>query len=500
MDDISWRLGLDASPAAREMRTFEAKVSAFGKGLVATWQKVGATIGGVGLIAGVKRLTDFTDRLQGTSEALDVSTDFLQTFSFAASQSSSSSAIAIKGLERLSNKIGQAREGNKDAISSFEKYGIALRDVNGNARSTEDVIKDIADLMQQTSDGTLRAAIAFDLLGKGSTSLIPLLRGGADGLEEFSKRVNKLSTSDLAAVNKLKDQFDALGNSIMVAAGKFFSVFPLIGSPGLKSPKAPATPETNEAQKRIDEYAAKMASFKRTIEMEEQFEKEEEAFYKQKIKEETEIGRIVEQTAELKRKGDQESLTLTEQLNELAFERGLLDTHNAKTLLEDAKKQLDIEKKNAEIAAKAKEIEDARTRAIAEQVRLTNEYGQARARIANLEAGLKTAKEDRSRLTLEELAALDPRFASGRFQQEILTAQRIQDLEVEANAFAGRNTPYSERLFGQADQLRSGLTSLTSRERDPWGDMGKSISESRDLLESIEAALTDNGIVVRNAR
>lgn len=126
---------------------------------------------------------------------------------------------------------------------------------------------------------------------------------------------------------------------------------------------------------------------------------------------------------------------------------------------------------------------------------------------ADAVSDLQTAKGDRSRFSLQELASLPVNMqfdrlggfmgsnVTGDMANQIQTARNIQQMEARAKKLseAGKFDD-SQTLLDKADKLRSGLSALTDKERFPFKSMEKSIMEQTDTLKELLRKADEEGI------
>jgi hypothetical protein len=176
-----------------------------------------ALVGAVGigsLVEMGKNAVESVGSLGELASQLGVTTDTLQTFSYAATQVGLSQDELRAGLSKLTKTIGEASIGNKTAIDSFNQFGIKILDAQGNVRSTDAVIRDIADAMKGLSDPAQRAALATELMGKAGQKLIPFLQDGSAGLDDMVQKAKDLGLvfdeSTIRAADEAADKLQTL--------------------------------------------------------------------------------------------------------------------------------------------------------------------------------------------------------------------------------------------------------------------------------------------------
>lgn len=191
-------------------RNIQRKLSGIGKVLGTTF---GLSIAGAitGIVAGVNSAIDRMDSLRDASIRLGVGVETLSAYSFAAEQLGTDIDSLGKGFKILAKNVADAGEG-KGKAPIFEALGISLKDAEGNLRSLEDLIPDIANAFKQLEDGTQKAALAQELFGKSGLDLIEFLDQGADGLKGFTDKARELGlVIDQDAADKADEFNDLLG-------------------------------------------------------------------------------------------------------------------------------------------------------------------------------------------------------------------------------------------------------------------------------------------------
>jgi hypothetical protein len=101
----------------------------------------------------------------------------------------------------FSKNIRGAEQGSKAAAGAFSALGISQKQLAG--LNTEQAINAVADAFQNLPDGADKAALAQQLFGRQSRSLLPLLNSGSEGIREQQKAMADAGlTMDEAGVKK----------------------------------------------------------------------------------------------------------------------------------------------------------------------------------------------------------------------------------------------------------------------------------------------------------
>ena len=197
-----------AQGASRALSLLAPIVSAFSVGALARFARSAVdAVGGLGELA----------------DQAGVSTDALQAFQFAAAQAGLSADELQRGLQTLTRRIGDAMTGSKEAQAAFERLGIAFRDSYGNARATESVLRDLADVVRNIENPAERAAAATALLSdRLGHRFIPLLAQGGAGLRDLAEqaiRFGAVADAELIArADEASDKIAALEQSFSTLA------------------------------------------------------------------------------------------------------------------------------------------------------------------------------------------------------------------------------------------------------------------------------------------
>jgi hypothetical protein len=120
------------------------------------------------------------------------------------------------GMEKLAKNAAAAAAGNKQAAAGFAAIGVSLKDSNGNLKSTDLLLEDVAKKFTGYADGASKTALAQELFGKAGANLIPML--------------NELGEKGLAGVTKQAEQFGAvISGDAAKAANEFNDSITILG-------------------------------------------------------------------------------------------------------------------------------------------------------------------------------------------------------------------------------------------------------------------------------
>jgi hypothetical protein len=152
---------------------------------------VGALLG-ESLLRKGKEALEFAGNIQFMANQIGVSTGFLQKFNYAAGQFGVSNEVAGTALTRFTRTIGEAANGNKQAIDLFDRLGVKIRDQNGNVRAAEAIYQDFANGLKKVDSPAQRVADTMQAMGRQAASLTPLVAQGADGFNDLARAAEQL--------------------------------------------------------------------------------------------------------------------------------------------------------------------------------------------------------------------------------------------------------------------------------------------------------------------
>lgn len=165
---------------------------------------------------------------------------------------------------------------------------------------------------------------------------------------------------------------------------------------------------------------------------------------------------------------------------------------------------LDLQKRELELQQRITQLEkqqaDAAKRKSEQANRIAKQLVSAGQGVEKAKADYQTQLADRSGFTLGEVAA------GKTTQSEKAAARRILSYEARARRVRSMKDfrdpsgklvsgeEYANQLISKADQLRKGIGSLTSKEKDPMAEAAEAIKKSEEHLASIDTKLTPEEI------
>lgn len=220
-----------ANPESKFVITAEDRATA-------TLKKVSAEFGGLGraaisaastltafggalslgaLVAQVKSVADLQDRFGKLAQQTGIGVQSLTELDYAAKLSDVSTEDLSTGITRLTSKMGDVAQGSKEAAAVFDSLGVKVKNNDGTLRSSEEVLKDIAQRFSEFADGSTKTAYAVEIFGRSGAKLIPMLNSGRDGLAEMADEARSLGVvfdeKAAKAAERFNDNLTRLGQA-----------------------------------------------------------------------------------------------------------------------------------------------------------------------------------------------------------------------------------------------------------------------------------------------
>lgn len=192
----------------------------FGKSItnVTNMFKTLAAVAGIGSMAGfIKESINAADEIGKMAQKVGLSVQELSALKYAGSLADVSMEQLGVGVKQLSKNIVEAESGSKAQTAAFKALSIEIKNNDGNLKSNNQILTEVADRFSKLEDGTAKTAIAMKIFGKSGADMIPLLNSGADGLADMRKEAEKLGVildeKTTKAAEKFNDDLTRLATS-----------------------------------------------------------------------------------------------------------------------------------------------------------------------------------------------------------------------------------------------------------------------------------------------
>lgn len=213
-DDLNRKLKL----AQRSVKDFASEAQGVAQSVGAPFAAVAGAVG-FSLQSAVTGFAQAGDGLDKMSSRLGISAVKLQEWSFAATHAGAAPEDLEDALKDLSEKIAEVAGGDTgDAAQLFSALGISVKDASGKIRPASDIFEEVADAIQRNEDPALRTKMAMVLMGDSGRKLIPMLSGGAQGLDDMAKQARDLglvmNEDAVAGAAQMTDHIDDMKASV----------------------------------------------------------------------------------------------------------------------------------------------------------------------------------------------------------------------------------------------------------------------------------------------
>ncbi len=146
---------------------------------------------GAAIFAMAKSTATAYDSVQKLSDQLGISTEFISSYSFAADIAGIKQQTFTKSIQMLQVRIGEASRGIGEGKDAFEALGVELVKTNGELKTSEDLLPDLAEAFHNMSNATERAEAASKIFGQRGISMLQMFKDGKEGLAEMTEEAEK---------------------------------------------------------------------------------------------------------------------------------------------------------------------------------------------------------------------------------------------------------------------------------------------------------------------
>ena len=210
------RLEADSLKLQKELDAAKAKLSSFDKTAKATGagiKKAFAALAATGVVAGLaaaaKSAIDVADDMSKAAAKIGTTTESLSQLRYAAGLAGVSSEGLDKSLLKLNRSLVEAAANSESKTArAFRALGVSVLDADGNIRSADSTIEDMADRFAGMEDGAAKSAVAMQLLGKSGADMIPLLNGGGQALRDAKAEADAFGQTVNGQAAKAAEQFN----------------------------------------------------------------------------------------------------------------------------------------------------------------------------------------------------------------------------------------------------------------------------------------------------
>ena len=217
------RMEADMTRSATRINTALASTATAARTVRRSLVMMGAPLaGGAGFAAitrGVRGAVSELSELGKTARDVSIDVEELQGIQRGFARETRMSTDAVnQSLERFARRVGQAAEGSGELNKVAERYGIQLRDSNGELRTQGQLLREIANVMREASSDQERLAIAQAAFGDAGRQMAQALAGGSQAIDRMIREAieagDVIDRDMVQRAEELDDRFEDLTRTI----------------------------------------------------------------------------------------------------------------------------------------------------------------------------------------------------------------------------------------------------------------------------------------------
>ena len=235
-------IAINNSEANEELEETTGKAGQVAEGLkkgVGVAAKFGAAVvtgtaaAGAALMGVATSSASAADEVDKMSAKIGLSKEGFQEWKYVLGQNGMDISSLQMGMKTLVTQMDGAANGTESSIAMFEKLGLSIYDVNGAMKDQETMFREVALALAAMENGTEKAALATDLLGRSGSEMMPMLNNGAEGIIDLTNRAHELglimSDEAVSAGVVLGDTLDDVKQSAAMVGTKLgTALFPAL--------------------------------------------------------------------------------------------------------------------------------------------------------------------------------------------------------------------------------------------------------------------------------
>lgn len=157
------------------------------------------------------------------AQSVGITTESMAGLQFVAQQSEIDLGGLTKVMKEITQSLSEASSGTGESARLFKGLGIEINGANGQLKTADQVLFELADKFSGAANGTEKAALAQKMFSKQWADVLPLLEQGGSALRKAVQEGSALSgiTSKSAELaDKFGDSLDTIGT---IFQGAFLS-------------------------------------------------------------------------------------------------------------------------------------------------------------------------------------------------------------------------------------------------------------------------------------
>jgi len=139
----------------------------------------------------ISKMSEFVNEMAGVGDEFDkmsartsISVEKLGEWVFLMERAGGNASSFEGAIRRLTKSMVDHQRGLSTAVDAWASVGVSVSDAEGNLRSVDDVLLDLADALSKMDNQTERLGVSQDILGRGAAQMVVLLAQGRPELEK----------------------------------------------------------------------------------------------------------------------------------------------------------------------------------------------------------------------------------------------------------------------------------------------------------------------------
>lgn len=210
--DLNYTVGVNTTQAQANLEKLKGTIRTTSD----SFSKFRELFAGLAFASFIRSAYDMADSISEIGIASGMGTQFVIGFTNAIKQNGGELESAQQSFGKFAQNIQSGLQGNKDVIKSFQSLGISLSDLAN--MSDKDLLKQTIAGLAAMGDGSVKVALAQDLLGKKMASVD--FAGVNQGLSEYVA----LAAGSAGAVDSAGQAHDSFNGAITTLQGELLKV------------------------------------------------------------------------------------------------------------------------------------------------------------------------------------------------------------------------------------------------------------------------------------
>jgi hypothetical protein len=141
------------------------------------------TAGAGAMFAFASKTAKAGDNIAKTADKLGLTVEALQETRYAAERAGVQTRVFDMAMQRMARRVAEAAQGSGEAKSALEELGLSAKQLS--TLTPDKMLAQVADAMQGVTNSSDRVRLAFKLFDAQGASMVNMLRGGSQGLQEL---------------------------------------------------------------------------------------------------------------------------------------------------------------------------------------------------------------------------------------------------------------------------------------------------------------------------